>query len=178
MIILRKSKIKNNPCFISPCFINPCFINPCFITHVLLIHVFSLHLLLIHVLLIHVLLLHVLLIHVLLIHVLSLHLLLIQSMFYQSSPVHILSHAQSDNMTTDLYHSGPLRDPFFPLTTPTMLWIEAHQPWARFVIHQSLTTTVVQIVWLSKSTLSPDGDLQCAVETSRSISLWQSWDKR
>ena len=117
MTILRKSKIKNNPCFISPCFINPCFINPCFITHVLLIHVFSLHLLLIHVLLIHVLLLHVLLIHVLLIHVLSLHLLLIQSMFYQSSPVHILSHAQSDNMTTDLYHSGPLRDPFFPLTT-------------------------------------------------------------
>ena len=63
----------------------------------------------------------------------------------------------------------------FPLTTPTMLWIETHQPWARFVIHQSLTTTVVQIVWLSKSTLSPDGDLQCAVETSRSISLWQSW---
>ena len=37
MTILRKSKIKNNPCFISPrfinpCFINPCFINPCFIT--------------------------------------------------------------------------------------------------------------------------------------------------
>ena len=64
----------------------------------------------------------------------------------------------------------------FPLTTPTMLWIETHQPWARFVIHQSLTTTVVQIVWLSKSTLSPDEDLQCAVETSRSISLWQSWE--
>ena len=96
--------------------------------HVLLIHVLSLHLLLIHVLLIHVLSLHVLLIHVLLIHVLSLHLLLIQSMFYQSSPVHILSHAQSDNMTTDLYYSGPLRDPFFPVTTPTMLWIETHQP--------------------------------------------------
>ena len=58
------------------------------------------------------------------------------------------------------------------------LWIETHQPWARFVIHQSLTTTVVQIVWLSKSTLSPDEDLQCAVKTSRSISKWQSWDKQ
>ena len=34
------------------------------------------------------------------------------------------------------------------------------------VIHQSLTTTVVQIVRLSESTLSPDGDLHCAVETS------------
>ena len=31
--------------------------------------------------------------HVLLIHVLSLHVLLIQSMFYQSSPVHISLHA-------------------------------------------------------------------------------------
>ena len=29
-----------------------------------------------------------------------------------------------------------------------MLWIETHQSWARFVIHQSLTTTVVQIVRL------------------------------
>ena len=37
-----------------------------------------------------------------------------------------------------------------------MLCIETHQPWARFVIHQSVTTTVVQIVRLSKSTLSPD----------------------
>ena len=178
MTILRKSKIKNNPCFISPCFINPCFINPCFITPCFINPCFLTPSSINPCLLIHVLSLHVLLIHVLLIHVLSLHLLLIQSMFYQSSPVHILSHAQSDNMTTDLCYSGPLRDPFFPLTTPTMLWIEAHQPWARFVIHQSLTTTVVQIVWLSKSTLSPDGDLQCAVETSRSISLWQSWDKR
>ena len=35
---------------------------------------------------------------------------------------------QSDNMTTDLCYSGPLRDPFFPLTTPTMLWIGTHQP--------------------------------------------------
>ena len=52
------------------------------------------------------------------------------------------------------------------------------KPWARFVIHQSLTTTMVQIVRLSKSTLSPDEDLQCAVETSRSISKWQSWVKR
>ena len=45
------------------------------------------------------------------------------------------------------------------------------------LVHQSLTTTVVQIVWLSKSTLSPDEDLQCAVETSQSISKWQSRDK-
>ena len=37
----------------------------------------------------------------------------------------------------------------------TMLWIETHQPWATFLIHKSLTTTVIQIVWLSKSTLSP-----------------------
>ena len=33
------------------------------------------------------------------------------------------------------------------------------------MIHQSLTTTVVQIVRLSKLTLSPDEDLQCAVES-------------
>ena len=58
-------------------------------------------------------------------------------------------------------------------------WIETHQPWARFVIHQSLTATLVQIhvVRLSKSTLSPYEDLQCAV-ASRPISKWQSWDKR
>ena len=31
MTILRKSKRKNNPCFITPCFINPCFITPSFI---------------------------------------------------------------------------------------------------------------------------------------------------
>ena len=38
-------------------------------------------------------------------------------------------------------------------------------------IYQSLTTTVVQIVLLSESTLiSPDEDLQYAVETSRSTS--------
>ena len=41
---------------------------------------------------------------------------------------------------------------------------------ARFVIHQSLTTTVVLIVPLSNSTLSPNEDLQYAVETPRSIS--------
>ena len=84
---------------------------------------------------------------------------------------------QSDNMTTYLHRSRPLRDQFLPLTMPTILWIVTHQPWARFVIHQSLTTMVVQIVWLSKSTLSPDEDLQCAVETSQSISKWQSRDK-
>ena len=49
---------------------------------------------------------------------------------------------QSD-MTTNLYHSRPMRDQFLPLTMPTILWIEAHRPWARSVIHQSLTTTVV-----------------------------------
>ena len=70
----------------------------------------------------------------------------------------------SPNMTTDFHRSGPFRNQFLPLTVPTMLWIETHQPWARFVIHQSLTTTKVQIVRLSKATLSPDEDLQCAVE--------------
>ena len=39
---------------------------------------------------------------------------------------------------------------------PTMLWIKTHQPRARIVIHQSLTTMVVKIVLLSKSTLSTD----------------------
>ena len=53
-----------------------------------------------------------------------------------------------------LHRSGQLRDQFLPLTMTTVLWIETHQSWARFVIHQSLTTTVVQIVRLSKSTLS------------------------
>ena len=37
---------------------------------------------------------------------------------------------------------------------------------------------VVQIVLLSESTLSLNEDLQNAVETSRSLSMWQSWDKR
>ena len=37
-----------------------------------------------------------------------------------------------------------------------MLQIKTNQPWTRFMIYQSLTTTVVQIVPLSKSTLSPD----------------------
>ena len=46
-------------------------------------------------LLIHVSLsLHVLLIHVLSLHVLLIHVLPIQSMFYQSSPVHVLLHAK------------------------------------------------------------------------------------
>ena len=53
-----------------------------------------------------------------------------------------------------------------------------NQPWARVVIHQSLTTTVVQIVRLSKSTLPPNEDLHCAVETWQLISKWQSWDRR
>ena len=42
-------------------------------------------------------------------------------------------------------------DQFLPHTMPTVLWIETHQPWTRFVIHQSLTTTVVQIVRLLKT---------------------------
>ena len=83
---------------------------------------------------------------------------------------------QHDNWP--LYHAETPRDQPLPLTMPTMLWIETHQPWARFVIHQSLTTTVVPIVRLSKSTIYPDEDLQCAVEMSRSTSKWQSWDKR
>ena len=42
----------------------------------------------------------------------------------------ILKHGclQSDNMATDLYHSGPSRDQFLLITMPTMLWIETHQP--------------------------------------------------
>ena len=63
---------------------------------------------------------------------------------------------QKKNMTTDLtylYHGGPPGDQFLPLTMPIMPWLETHQPWARFEIHQSLTTTVVQTVRLSKSTL-------------------------
>ena len=40
-----------------------------------------------------------------------------------------------------------------------MLWIEVHQLWASSVMHQSLTTTVAQIVLFSKPTLSPDEDL-------------------
>ena len=48
-----------------------------------------------HVLSLHVLLIHVLLIHVLSLHVLLIHVLLIQSMFYKSSPVHVLSHASA-----------------------------------------------------------------------------------
>ena len=51
--------------------------------------------------------------------------------------------------------------------------IETHQLWARFVIHQSLTTTVVNIVRLSKSTVSLGGELQCAVEIPWSIK-WQT----
>ena len=76
--------------------------------HVLLIHVLSLHVLLNHVLSLHVLLNHVLSLRVLLNHILSLHVLLnhvllIQSMFYQSSPVHVLSHAKKM-----LCHLGPV----------------------------------------------------------------------
>ena len=73
--------------------------------------------------------------------------------------------------TAGRHHSGPLMDQFPPLTIPSVLWIETHQPW--FVIHQSLTTRVVPIVRLSRSAISPDEDLQCVVETSRSISKCQ-----
>ena len=55
--------------------------------------------------------------------------------------------------------------------------LDRNPPSLRFLMHQSLTTMVVQIAQLSKSTLSRDEDLQCAVETSRSISKWQLWDK-
>ena len=56
-------------------------------------------------------------------------------------------YLRSDNMATNHYHNGLLREPFPPLIIPTLLWIETHQPWAGFVIHQSLTSTVVQIQW-------------------------------
>ena len=51
--------------------------------------------LLLHVLSLHVLLIHVLALHVLLTYVSLFHVLLIQSMFYQSSPVHILSRTSA-----------------------------------------------------------------------------------
>ena len=61
-------------------------------------------------------------------------------------------------------------------------WVELFVPLWLLVIGVSQTSLMVggfrSIVRLSKSTLSPDEDLQCAVETSRSISKWQSWDKR
>ena len=57
--------------------------------------------------------------------------------------------------------------------------IKTRQSWVRFVIHQSLATVVVLIVPFSgKSTLSPDEDLQYAVETSWSIPKWLSCFKR
>ena len=58
--------------------------------------------------------------------------------------------------------------------------LDRNPPTTSKVCHTPITNnhgTVVQIVWLSKSILSPDEDLQCAVETSRSISKWQPWDK-
>ena len=68
-------------------------------------------------------------------------------------------------------------DQFLPLTMPTMLWIETHQPWARFVIHQSLTPrwykyfdSVNRYYRLTKT---------CSVRSKRHHqSKWQSWDKR
>ena len=50
---------------------------------------------------------------------------------------------QSDKIAANRYHNRPLREQFPPLIMPTMPWIETHQPWARFVIHQSLTIMVV-----------------------------------
>ena len=52
--------------------------------------------------------------------------------------------------------------------------LETHEPWGRFVIDQSLTTTVVQIVRLSKSTLSPDEDLQ---QLGRIVVRWNQQSK-
>ena len=61
----------------------------------------------------------------------------------------------SDWCITDLSHGwwvpiqgivGNIREQFPPLILPTVSWIETHQPWAKFVIHQSLTTTVIWIV--------------------------------
>ena len=48
--------------------------------------------------------------------------------------------------------------------------LDRNPPTMSEVRETPITTTVVQIVQLSKSTLSPDGDLQCAVETTRTIS--------
>ena len=47
---------------------------------------------------------------------------------------------ESDSIASNHYHNRLLREQFPPLIIPTMLWIETHQPWARFMIHQSLTT--------------------------------------
>ena len=70
---------------------------------------------------------------------------------------------RSDNTAVDRYFSGPLREHFPPLIMPIIIWIETRQPSARFVLYESLTTKVVEIVLLSKSTLPPDEDVQCAV---------------
>ena len=59
---------------------------------------------------------------------------------------------RSDITTANRYHR-PLRERFPPLIIPRM---ETCQPWERFVIHQSLATTVVLIVLLNDSTPSPD----------------------
>ena len=50
---------------------------------------------------------------------------------------------RSVKIAGNCYHNGLLREQFPPLIMPTMSWIETHQPWARFVIHQSLTIMVV-----------------------------------
>ena len=70
---------------------------------------------------------------------------------------------RSDNTAVDRYFSGPLREHFPPLIMPIIIWIETRQPSARFVLYESLTTKVVEIVLLSKSTLPPAEDVQCAV---------------
>ena len=49
---------------------------------------------------------------------------------------------------------------------------QTHQTWVRFVIHQSLTTKVVQIVRHSKSTLSPGEDLQTWQPISTTADRW------
>ena len=64
---------------------------------------------------------------------------------------------RSDITTADRYHR-PLRERFPP-------WMETCQPWVRFVIHQSRGNTVVLIVLLNDSTLSPVEDQQYAVRT-------------
>ena len=61
--------------------------------HVLQIHLLQIHLLQIHLLQIHVLQIHLLQIRVLQIHVLQIHLLQIHSMFYKSTPLHVLQYA-------------------------------------------------------------------------------------
>ena len=81
-------------------------------------------------------------------------------------------------IAANFYHHALLWEQFPPLIMATMLWIKTHQPWARIAIHQSLTTMVVEIVLLSKSTLNAWWRLAVVAEMSWSVSVCKSWDKQ